>query len=400
MFSLPSSQNIKATKTDDSYSLVYLMSINYRYSKFELCITFVAVYIFFPCHSSSAINNQGKEWVQEDKTMQKVEFSNLGSRSGFIGKSWCDTKLCSRDACAEEEFIRTQAVKPGSIKNKTIHFSKQKMREEAFERIFYSSRYLMHIQKLIVVTTSYGYPPRYSLSWIDWQPWPVFVSTKEAGFGFASEPWGNVGQEIASYIRFILMFWNHLPEHIAFVHGHEKAWHQEGYRMSYMLRHICLDKFEYASLNAFENEAWRPIKGARSYFNIIKRYWKLVEPYLGAMPKYGFKEKCCSQFVVSRKRIKARPRELYELILKQMTDPKKNYRRAPHGKNNGWDLIHFWEAIWHYIFGEDALINTRKKYGYGVDMNIETGHPLSKLPQRTLKLFIACEVDHTSGKIM
>lgn len=137
--------------------------------------------------------------------------------------------------------------------------------------------------------------------------------------------------------------------------------------MSYMLRHVCLDKFKYASLNAFESEAWRPIKGSRSYFNIIKRYWKLVEPYLGAMPKYGFKEKCCAQFVVSRERIKARPRELYELILNQMTDPKKSYRRAPHGKNPGWDLIHFWEAIWHYIFGEVALVNTRKKYGYGID---------------------------------
>jgi len=248
----------------------------------------------------------------------------------------------------------------------------------------------MQMQKLIVVTTSYGFPPRYSLSWIELQPWPVFISTKEWGFGFSSEPWGNVGQEISSYIRFILMFWDHLPEHVAFVHGHEKTWHQEGYRMSYMLRHICLDKFEYASLNAFENEAWRRVKGAKSYFKIIRRYWKLVEPYLGPMPKYGFKEKCCAQFVVSRERIKARPRELYELILKQMTDPKKNYGRAPHGTNSGWDLIHFWEAIWHFIFGEDALVNTKKKYGYGIDKDAESGRLLSKRPERTLKNFIAC----------
>jgi len=338
--------------------------------------------------------------VQEDKAMQDVEYFGISNHRVSTGKSWCDMKLCSKDACAEEEFIRAHKVKPESTKNETIYFSKEKMREEAFERIFYSSQYLMQMQKLIVVTTSYGYPPHYSLSWIDLQPWPVFISTKEAGFGFASEPWGNVGQEIASYVRFILMFWDHLPERVAFVHGHEKTWHQEGYRMSYMLRHVCLDKFEYASLNAFENEAWRPIKGARSYYNVIKRYWKLVEPYLGAMPKYGFKEKCCAQFVVSRERIKARPRELYLLILKQMTDKKKNYHRAAHGNNNGWDLIHFWEAIWHYIFGEDALVNTRKKYGYGVDMNIETGLPLSKLPQRTLKLFIACEVDQAYRTIL
>ena len=32
-------------------------------------------------------------------------------------------------------------------------------------------------------------------------------------------------------------------------------------------------------------------KGAKSYFKVIRRYWNLVEPYLGPMPKYGFKEK-------------------------------------------------------------------------------------------------------------
>ena len=73
-----------------------------------------------------------------------------------------------------------------------------------------------------------------------------------------------------------------------------------------------------------------------------------------------------------------------------MIDSKKNYARAPHGKNDGWDLIHFWEAIWHYIMGENAIINTRKKYGYGIDFNKETGKPLSKRPERTLKNVITC----------
>ena len=276
------------------------------------------------------------------------------------------------------------------MRNRTIHFCKKRMQEEAFEEIFYSPSSVLKSQKLVVVTTSYGVPPNYSLEWIDLQPWPVFISTKERGFGIASEPWGNVGQEIASYVRFILMFWDALPENVAFIHGHEKTWHQGGYRMSYMLRHICLEKFGYASLNAYEDEAWKPIKGSQKYFKIIRKYWKLVEPYLGAFPKNGFKEKCCAQFVVSRDRIKARPRGLYDMILEQMIDKKKNYKRAPHGKHSGWDLIHFWEAIWHYIFGENAIVNTRKKYGYGIDKDMEDGRPLNKVPARTLRNFIAC----------
>lgn len=89
---------------------------------------------------------------------------------------------------------------------------------------------------------------------------------------------------------------NRLPEHVAFGHGDEKTWHQEGYAMSYMLINMC-----------FKNDAWRPIKGSRSYF---KGKWSIVELFLGSLPKDGFKEKCCAQFVVLRERIKARPRVL------------------------------------------------------------------------------------------
>ena len=341
--------------------------------------------LVFPKSKNLASGYRGKRVAY-----QKLESLRLAGTYNYPHhlRALCNLKLCSMSACEEERLLRMR--KDRSIENRTIHFSVARMQEEAFEKIFYSSSSVMKSQRLIVVTTSYGVPPHYPLEWINSQPWPVFVSTKEKGFGIASEPWGNVGQEIASYMRFILMFWDELPKHIAFIHGHDKTWHQEGYRMSYMLRHICLNKFEYASLNAFENDAWRPVRGSRGYFNIIKKYWKLVEPYLGAMPKNGFKDKCCAQFVVSRERIKARPKELYELILEQMTDKNKNYRRAPHGKNSGWDLIHFWEAVWHYIFGEEAIINTRKKYGYDIDVNMESGRPLSKLPQRTLKHLIAC----------
>ncbi|CAL6329437.1 unnamed protein product [Bathycoccus prasinos] len=220
---------------------------------------------------------------------------------------------------------------------------------------------------------------------------PAQLVYEEKNFGIASEPWGNVGQEITSYMRFILLFWDHLPERVAFVHGHDKTWHQEGYKMSYILRNICLDKYEYISLSAYESEdAWRPLKGSRSYFEIIKKNWYLVKPYLGRLPKSGFREKCCAQFMVSRERIRKQPRELYEVILKQMSDKRKNYHRAPHGKNLGWDLIHFWEAIWHYIMGEGAIVNTKKKYGYSVDNDIETGQRLNKRPERTLKNVIAC----------
>jgi hypothetical protein len=368
--------------TDTAFLVMYVLSA------FSLGATFPFLFgtLFSECTSFAAGLETTLSFSQHFGTLRKVDtVHQTHSR-----KNYCNLKLCSRSACEEEALIRRSKESSIATENSTIQFSRQKMQEEVFEKIFYSSSSAMKSQKLIVVTTSYGVPPHYPLEWIDLQPWPVFISTKERGFGIASEPWGNVGQEIASYMRFILMFWEDLPENIAFIHGHEKTWHQEGYKMSYMLKHICLKKFGYASLNAFENDAWRLRKGSKSYFSIIRKYWKIVKPYLGDMPRTGFKEKCCAQFVVSRERIQARPRRLYELILEQMTDKKKNYQRAPHGKHSGWDLIHFWEAIWHYVFGEDALVKTRNKYGYGIDKNMESGRPLSKRPERTLKNFIAC----------
>lgn len=58
---------------------------------------------------------------------------------------------------------------------------------------------------------------------------------------FFSESWGNKGDEVASYLRFIVDYWDTLPEYTAFVHGHDVSWHQMGYSMQYILRNLCLE---------------------------------------------------------------------------------------------------------------------------------------------------------------
>ena len=348
-----------------------------------------AILVSFLKSHTERLRSSSTELVDTNENRSYSHFNQ-----SLFRNMWCTARLCTENALKEEKQIRSQLMKRGSkeIGSEKVQYLKERLVELKFEKIYYSPPTVLQSQQLVVVTTSYGYPPHYSLDWINSQPWPVFISTKEKGFGIASEPWGNVGQEIASYMRFILMFWDYLPENVAFVHGHEKTWHQEGYKMSYMLRYICLQKFGYMSLNAYEDDAWMPKKGSISYYEIIKKYWKPVEFYLGPFPAGGFKEKCCAQFVVTRDRIRSRPLKLYEMILKQMIDKKKKYVRAKHGKNMGWDLIHFWESIWHFVFREPAIVNTQKKYGSGIDRNIETGSPLSKNPRRTLKNVISCPV--------
>ena len=69
------------------------------------------------------------------------------------------------------------------LQDKKISFSRQTMREEVFEKIFYAvnSKSLLRAQQLVIVTTSFGIPPHYPLEWINLQPWPVFHFLKRGG---------------------------------------------------------------------------------------------------------------------------------------------------------------------------------------------------------------------------
>jgi hypothetical protein len=58
------------------------------------------------------------------------------------------------------------------------------------------------------------------------------VWRQEPGHGIHSEPWGNVGQEDATYFHFISKFYDDLPERMFFLHGHNKAWHQVSGRLN------------------------------------------------------------------------------------------------------------------------------------------------------------------------
>jgi len=248
---------------------------------------------------------------------------------------------------------------------------------------------------VVLVVTSYGWPPRFPLDWINRQPWPAFVSTKVPGKGVHSEPWGNIGQEDATYFHFITKFWDDLPERMVFLHGHNKAWHQEGYLMEYLLRNACFNETEYMSVNAFP--AIRSPKGSGKAANewaIIKKYWEpLGQGRLGPFPAKGLREKCCAQFMVHRDRIKRHPKEFYAMQRDQMTDPKKSYKREMKkmGVHVGFDLVLFYESVWHVMWGENPWIKD-DKYGFCVDMDIERERPTPKNKDRSrcMKNVIHC----------
>ena len=126
---------------------------------------------------------------------------------------------CMKNRKKEERLLQQQGKTRESYRSKEnfyISFDARSMYESSFMSLFYGEPQNMLNSKMIVVSTSYGNPPRNSLEWINRQPWPVFVSSKESNFGIASEPWGNIGLEVSSYVRFILLFWVRFRDYFPF----------------------------------------------------------------------------------------------------------------------------------------------------------------------------------------
>ena len=55
---------------------------------------------------------------------------------------WCNIELCSKSACTEENLKMREEITV-DMRDKTIRFSRQTMREEVFEKIFVSSGFLL-----------------------------------------------------------------------------------------------------------------------------------------------------------------------------------------------------------------------------------------------------------------
>ena len=69
------------------------------------------------------------------------------------------------------------------------------------------------------------------LGWLKRSPYPVVVCSKlhsDAALPIdqkCSSPI-NKGKEVTAYLKFIIEYYDDLPKNVAFIHGHEKAWHQ------------------------------------------------------------------------------------------------------------------------------------------------------------------------------
>lgn len=184
-----------------------------------------------------------------------------------------------------------------------------------------------------------------NLEWLKSSPWSVNVVHKEGGDPFPPEftNWTipNVGVEASSYLSYIIKRYDTLPDHVAFIHGHETSPHQLGDRpLLEMIRDANKKKYGFVPLNNY----WQCVDllGIHSYLfkHLNKCKFKLEIP--GCFIMCGG-----AQFIVSKEGIQKNSLDFYKNIYELTTT-----------RDEGIAL----ELTWHVLFGEKMNLVPRSDH--------------------------------------
>jgi hypothetical protein len=169
----------------------------------------------------------------------------------------------------------------------------------------------------------------------------------------------NYGDEATVYLEYILKHYDNasFPSYVAFVHGHETSWHIKHQNMASILMTFNYGAYSYMDLsynffNCFAIEEQKTyISNPCYYVGFIESVLHKYVKSFGNLTEHTICNHCCSQFVVSRERILAQPKQLYQDSL---------------------DFFHKWhsyekrinpmERTFHLLFGEPPLVTKLQKY--------------------------------------
>lgn len=206
-----------------------------------------------------------------------------------------------------------------------------------------------HVKDVTIVTNHYNE----DLEWLKKSNVPLVICSKTL-----PSPQCNVdqnkGREATAILKYIIDNYEHLPKHIAFLHGHESAWHHQGKMNILHVIQNCakIHEYGYISLNNhFIND--RNMDNPK--MKHLHEVWpKLFEPYLKRPAPAYLLHDCCAQFIVSCERIKRHPKKVYQHWY--------NYIMYQDPNNDGGYLISVvFEYLWHIIFGEPDVV-THQQY--------------------------------------
>ena len=183
------------------------------------------------------------------------------------------------------------------------------------------------------------------LTWLEDYHLPVVVVSKDGGDykGLAHEKYFNVHlmpnriRESGSYLWFIVNYWNHLPDKMFFIHGHEAAYHQT------ISLNDAIERYSgvkgYHDFNEYQKVDF--IVDERQNFFLY--LWKnLYKDVLGPPPKYIEFDRG-AQFVVDKDTIKSRSHGFYRHVYD------KSLEISSWSQDINYKLGVFFESTWQFI---------------------------------------------------
>jgi hypothetical protein len=191
--------------------------------------------------------------------------------------------------------------------------------------------------EVVVVVANWSYPT----GWLEDQPFCYILCQRLMPTAEYNSPF-NKGSEATSYLEFIIKRYDSLPPYTIFSHGHLNAWHQiDGVGILWNLR---ASEYTFASINGIWNRGYHhgnycSIKGLYNLLN-LERWLPPLPPDNNAHAYM-----CCSQFIVSRDRIRGKPIELYKTLYNWLRETPLS--DAQSGRHLEW--------IWHLIFSESFM---------------------------------------------
>lgn len=205
------------------------------------------------------------------------------------------------------------------------------------------------IQQLTIVANHYNE----DVNWLKQSTIPVVICSKTLPSP-QCHVGKNKGRETTAILKYIIDNYENLPKHIAFLHGHETAWHHRGKKGILQVLQNCakINDYGYISLN---NHFIDDRNMDNPKMKHLHELWPhLFEPFLKRPAPTYLLHDCCAQFIVTRDRIRRLPKRAYEKWYNYIMHEDPN-------NDDGYIISVVFEYIWHIIFGEPDIV-TRDEY--------------------------------------
>ena len=214
------------------------------------------------------------------------------------------------------------------------------------------------LMSLTIVTSHW----KEDLNWLLQSKFPVVLIDKEGADPSPLVPQHvipNVGKESTAYLKYIIENYDNLPEAMAFIHGHETSYHQRHKRpLLEVIEGANWEKYGFIPLNNntlacdFKDDTFvkkTPSMWTPCYFlRLYTFFQKLCIPVCGEeFPRENspWLHDQGAQFVVTRERIRANPKMLYEGW----------YHIFTHNLDFSEEFGYILEKCWHVTFGEPPV---------------------------------------------